>query len=231
MNTRRYPLRASAARASSAIGAQTSCETRSRSASPACGSSSRSKRASGRIRPPARKRQKTSNSKKGCIDDPEVDNAYVPTSEKDDDDSDAEPSESSIDEEIEPVRTPRAGSSRTRATRGRKALSKQSARKSSVKNSPDSKESVGEAGHKAATLNDHQIQMLNKFFMEFDLHENGRFNITDIRRVADDYGMDLTLEEAANMLRFWDKSGTQTISREAFTQLAVDSKFVSIADG
>lgn len=75
-------------------------------------------------------------------------------------------------------------------------------------------------------LSTQQEATLSRIFETFDKHSNGRFTLSDLLRVAEDHGQIYTDEEAEDMLRFWDKSGTRTISRETFTELAIESKFM-----
>lgn len=75
-------------------------------------------------------------------------------------------------------------------------------------------------------LSDVQSKLLDSLFATFDPHSNGRITVTDLMRVADDHGIDYTPEEARDMIHFWDSSGLASVSRDKFTQIALDSKFV-----
>lgn len=68
---------------------------------------------------------------------------------------------------------------------------------------------------------------LDRIFSVLDPHDNGRITARDIFRVADDHGLPFTTEEVNDCIRFWDSSGTRTISRQAFTEIATECKFVS----
>lgn len=80
-------------------------------------------------------------------------------------------------------------------------------------------------------LTSEQSSALDRIFSRFDPHENGRLGLSDLLRVADDHGVILSNDEARDMLRFWDTSGTNTISRESFTDLALECKFVAARVG
>ena len=78
----------------------------------------------------------------------------------------------------------------------------------------------------ARRLSEKQMGMLGRIFSELDTNKNGRISMSDILRAAEDYGLDYENDDARDMVRFWDSSGTATISRETFTRLAIDSKFM-----
>lgn len=266
MNTRRYPLRASAARASMAIEAHSASETNGRvSSTPKA--RPRPKRINARSTTPGRKRRKTGVAGRTVVVEDEVENAKIIDDsddidkdyEGDDRDEGEEGGESdednegdgagnshapsrrdekygsvssgcSVDDEVLPSWTRKARSSRSKPLKGRKGRSKPIDKEQSIRKGVGPHGNIaGEVGSPKETgLDEHQLRSLDKYFSEFDLHKNGRFTIADIRRVADDYGMDVTPGEAANMMRFWDTLGTNTISRDAFTQLAIDSKFLKL---
>lgn len=75
-------------------------------------------------------------------------------------------------------------------------------------------------------LSEAQHSLLSSLFKVFDSNATGGFSVSDILRVADDHGLDFTEDEARDMVRFWDSSNALTISHDAFTQIALDSKFV-----
>jgi Ca2+-binding EF-hand superfamily protein len=60
---------------------------------------------------------------------------------------------------------------------------------------------------------------IDAIFAAFDVHGNRRIVREDVRRVADQHGVDLTGGELAMMLKFWDGSGTATMSRADFGRL------------
>ncbi len=63
---------------------------------------------------------------------------------------------------------------------------------------------------------DRRAEELERTFAEFDVHKNGRLQKDDIVRLANDYGVDLLADEANDMIRFWDTSGTNTLSADDF---------------
>lgn len=237
MSTRRYPRRASAARASSAIGAQFAAENGRENPAPESTSAPHGtgKRPvkSNSLRP--RKKQKTEKTvaleTDHSLEVPD-DVEYQPNSGAEDDNHSEEfEALASLSEGDEDSRSNTSSenndisTAKSRHSKGTKPYNKtkQTGAKSKFRKQKQNKDVNSDSG----TVIEQHVIMLNKFFSEFDLHGNQRFTVADLRRVADDYGMDLTPEEAANMMRFWDLTGTNTISRDAFTQLAIDSKFVS----
>lgn len=82
-------------------------------------------------------------------------------------------------------------------------------------------ESGGQSGFSAK-----QQQLLDEVFKVLDRRGNDRIALSDLMRVADDHGIVYSHEEARDMMRFWDSSGTITISKDSFLELAVESKFV-----
>lgn len=77
-------------------------------------------------------------------------------------------------------------------------------------------------------LTEAQKTSLDELFQMFD-KGTGRIGVADVRRVADDNGIDLTIEEATDMIRFWASStGSSTIhiERSALTKIALESKFI-----
>lgn len=63
---------------------------------------------------------------------------------------------------------------------------------------------------------------IDELFKAIDRHENGRFTVRDLQKVADDHGQFHTAQELADMLHFWDTSGTNTIDLKAFQLLVRD---------
>lgn len=49
-------------------------------------------------------------------------------------------------------------------------------------------------------------------FAAFDQHGNRRITREDIRRISDDLGFEYSREELSDMIKFWDSSGTLTLS-------------------
>lgn len=80
-------------------------------------------------------------------------------------------------------------------------------------------------GDFTSKLSESQKKQLDTIFAAFDVHNNGRFVLSDIMRVADDFGIEYTFEEVQHMLQFWDSSGTRTISRDGLARIAIESKF------
>lgn len=92
------------------------------------------------------------------------------------------------------------------------------------------KKGAGETGasdNNAEMLSSRQKEVLSRVFKAFDLNENERISRSDLLRVADNHGVILTTDEAWDMIRFWDTSGTATISRSSFTDLAIECNFIT----
>jgi Ca2+-binding EF-hand superfamily protein len=52
-----------------------------------------------------------------------------------------------------------------------------------------------------------------------DKHENGRLTREDLRHTAEQYGLEITRQELSDMIRFWDNSGTATLSYSDFVRI------------
>lgn len=77
-------------------------------------------------------------------------------------------------------------------------------------------------------LSGQQMKVLDEVFSVLDIHKNGRITLSDLVRVADEHGFPYSLEEARDMLRFWDSTGTCTVSRDDMTRIAIESKFMKV---
>jgi Ca2+-binding EF-hand superfamily protein len=66
-------------------------------------------------------------------------------------------------------------------------------------------------------------ETIDAVFSVFDAHENGRITRDDIRKVANQHEVNLTDAELRDMISYFDKSGTATLSRKDFGQLWVDA--------
>lgn len=68
--------------------------------------------------------------------------------------------------------------------------------------------------------------VMDALFAELDVRGARRITAADVRRVADDYGMDVTPEEAFDMVRFWDSTGSASLSRDDLADVAAQCKVV-----
>lgn len=68
--------------------------------------------------------------------------------------------------------------------------------------------------------------MLHDLFAQFDPRGNGRFTFSDLVRICEEFGMPFSMDDMRAMIRLADSSGTASVSRDDFTQIAVTSKFV-----
>ena len=133
------------------------------------------------------------------------------------------PNENDYEMEVEPEVNKRQRIPNSKPKRAKRS------KPSPPKESQEEKKTMKVSNAKTASgqqLSVQQEEMLASIFKTFDKHSNDRFTLSDLIRVAEDHGQIYTNEEAENMLRFWDKSGTRTISRETFTELAIEAKFM-----
>lgn len=79
---------------------------------------------------------------------------------------------------------------------------------------------------KKAVKNAQQLELVERLFATLDRHDNGRFTARDLLAVADDHGQFFTSDEVHDMIRFWDTSGTCTIDRDNFRQIALDCNYL-----
>lgn len=56
-------------------------------------------------------------------------------------------------------------------------------------------------------------------FDVLDVHDNGRITLDNLRKVAKEYGVEVSTEELTSMMRHWDSSGTMTLSVVDFRKL------------
>lgn len=99
-------------------------------------------------------------------------------------------------------------------------------RKKAHKSKPQNHRNKGPILPKAEDgLSAKQHQRLDGLFSQFDTHKNGRITMTDVLRLVEEVGLEYSPDEVNAMIRFWDTSGTGTVSRQAFTQISIESKF------
>lgn len=91
---------------------------------------------------------------------------------------------------------------------------------SDVKKAPSKR-----AKAKRVSKKTHPAPSLDEVFSALDVHKNGRLGREDIRRAALELGVDLGDTELANMISFWDGSGTNTVSKHDFTSLCTEAGF------
>jgi Ca2+-binding EF-hand superfamily protein len=70
---------------------------------------------------------------------------------------------------------------------------------------------------------DSKTDFMRRVFAEFDKHENGRLTREDLRKVAEQCGLNLNRSELNDMIRFWDSSGTATVSYDDFCQICQEA--------
>jgi Ca2+-binding EF-hand superfamily protein len=66
---------------------------------------------------------------------------------------------------------------------------------------------------------DTRCEFIHRVFAALDKHENGRLTREDVRHAAEQYGLDITRQELNDMIRFWDNSGTATLSYNDFVRI------------
>lgn len=71
----------------------------------------------------------------------------------------------------------------------------------------------------------HLAPTIEQVFDILDVHKNSRLGREDIRRAAVEYGVPLDDADIANMVVFWDGSGTHTVSKNDFDGLCRDIDF------
>lgn len=60
-------------------------------------------------------------------------------------------------------------------------------------------------------------------FAVFDRYGNHRITREDLRRISDDLGFDYSREELSDMIRFWDSTGTLTLSEDDFRRVVQEA--------
>jgi Ca2+-binding EF-hand superfamily protein len=78
---------------------------------------------------------------------------------------------------------------------------------------------------KSSRQSDTRSEFMHRVFAAIDKHENGRLTREDVRQIAEQHGLDISRSELNDMIRFWDSSGTATLSYDDFARICDDSGF------